>query len=113
MHLQEVSYHPVHILNNKGELSASSFIPFCSFGNYLIGEKKKEFDIPVIENLKGVGKNLQDHHEVPVISRVKPGYSYFKQDQGWRMIKNGIQYLLFNSGHLKKMINAFKAILKI
>ena len=63
-----------------------------------IGEEKqlKEFDIPVIENLKGVGKNLQDHHELPVISRVKPGYSYFKQDQGWRMIKNGIEYLLFN-----------------
>ena len=34
-----------------------------------IGEEKQlnEFDIPVIENLKGVGKNLQDHHEVPVI----------------------------------------------
>ena len=61
-----------------------------------IGEEKQlqQFSIPVIENLKGVGKNLQDHHEVPVISRVKPGYSYYKQDEGWRMIKNGIQYLL-------------------
>ncbi len=68
-----------------------------------IGEEKqlKEFDIPVIENLNGVGKNLQDHHEVPVISRVKSGYSYYKQDEGWRMIKNGIQYLLFNSGPVR------------
>ena len=68
-----------------------------------IGEEKQlnDFNIPVIENLKGVGKNLQDHHEVPVISRVKAGYSYYKQDEGWRMIKNGIQYLLFNSGPVR------------
>ena len=68
-----------------------------------IGEEEqlKQFNIPVIENLKGVGKNLQDHHEVPVISRVKPGYSYYKQDEGWRMIKNGIQYMLFNSGPVR------------
>ncbi len=68
-----------------------------------IGEEEqlKKFDIDVIENLKGVGKNLQDHHEVPVISQTKPGYGYFNQDRGWRMIKNGIQYLLFNSGPVR------------
>ena len=42
-------------------------------------EQLKQFNIPIIENLKGVGKNLQDHHEVPVISRVNPGYSYFER----------------------------------
>ena len=68
-----------------------------------IGEEKqlKKFNIDVIENLKGVGKNLQDHHEVPVISKTKPGYGYFNQDKGWRMIKNGLQYLLFNSGPVR------------
>ena len=58
----------------------------------------KKFDIEVKENLPGVGKNLQDHHEVPFIARAKPGYGYFKQNKGLRMIKNGIQYLLFKSG---------------
>ena len=68
-----------------------------------IGEEEqlKKFDIQVIENLKGVGKNLQDHHEVPVISKTKSGYGYFNEDKGWRMIKNGIQYLLFNSGPVR------------
>ena len=68
-----------------------------------IGEEEqlKSFNINVLENLKGVGKNLQDHHEVPVISQAKSGYGYFKQDQGWRMIKNGLQYLLFNSGPVR------------
>ena len=38
---------------------------------------------------------------MPVISNTKPGYGYFNQDEGWRMIKNGIQYLLFNSGPVR------------
>ena len=65
-----------------------------------IGEETqlRKFDINVKENLPGVGKNLQDHHEVPFVTRAKPGYGYFKQDKGWRMIRNGIQYLLFKSG---------------
>ena len=65
-----------------------------------IGDEKilKKFDIKIEENLNGVGKNLQDHHEVPFISRAKKGYGYFKQNKGLRMIKNGIQYLLFKSG---------------
>ena len=65
-----------------------------------IGEEKqlKKFNIDIIENLPGVGKNLQDHHEVPFIARAKPGYGYFKQNKGFRMIRNGIQYLLFKSG---------------
>ena len=65
-----------------------------------IGEEGqlRKFDISVEENLPGVGKNLQDHHEVPFVTRAKPGYGYFKQDKGWRMIRNGIQYLLFKSG---------------
>ena len=58
----------------------------------------KKFDIKVNESLPGVGKNLQDHHEVPFIARAKPGYGYFKQNKGLRMIRNGLQYLIFRSG---------------
>ena len=65
-----------------------------------VGEAKllKNFDIKVEENLIGVGKNLQDHHEVPFVARAKSGFGYFKQNKGFRMIRNGIQYLLFKSG---------------
>ena len=70
-----------------------------------IGEEQhlKKFNIKVFENLKGVGKNLQDHHEVPVISKTKPGYGYFNEDKGLRMIKNGLQYLLFKSGPVRSI----------
>ena len=50
--LQTVSSHPVHILNNDKELSASSFIPFCSFGKTFIGTKIKEFELPVCDMFK-------------------------------------------------------------
>ena len=45
--LKTVSNHPVHILNNEGGMSPSSFIPFCSFGEEFIGARINKFDIPV------------------------------------------------------------------
>ena len=50
--MQRVSNHPVHILNNEGLFSPSSFIPFCSFGEEFLGEKNEEFDIPVCDIFK-------------------------------------------------------------
>ena len=54
--------------------------------------------VPVVCDLPGVGRNLQDHHEVPVISSIRQPGGYFGQDRGWRMLRNGLQYLLFQSG---------------
>ena len=47
MLLQTVSNHPVHILNDEGKFSPSSFIPFCSFGEEFIGARTQEFETPV------------------------------------------------------------------
>ena len=55
-------------------------------------------NITTVCKLPGVGKNLQDHHEVPYVAKTKPGFGYFKQDKGLRMILNGLQYLFFNTG---------------
>lgn len=58
----------------------------------------REHGIEVIADLPGVGANLQDHHEVPVIATTKGKSGYFGEDKGWPMIRNGLQYLLFDSG---------------
>ena len=42
--------------------------------------------------------NLQDHPEMPVMAATNGPSGYFGQDRGWRMIRNGLEYLLFNSG---------------
>ena len=41
--------HPVHIINSQGDLSPSSFIPFCELGGNMssLGIKIKEFNVPV------------------------------------------------------------------
>lgn len=46
----------------------------------------------------GVGRNLQDHYECPVVATTKGSFGYYGQDRGWPMIKAGLQYLLFGSG---------------
>ena len=41
--------HPVHILNDKGDLSPSAFIPFCEFGGNmsLLGVRNTNFTFPL------------------------------------------------------------------
>lgn len=58
----------------------------------------RENGIDCIADLPGVGENLQDHHEVPVISTINRPAGYYGEDRGWRMILNGLQYLAFRSG---------------
>lgn len=48
--------------------------------------------------LPGVGENLQDHYECPVVATTNGAYGYYGQDRGLKMLKAGIQYLLFKSG---------------
>ena len=52
MLLQKVNNHPVHILNDKGNFSPSSFIPFCHFGGKFIGAKINDYEIPVCNIFK-------------------------------------------------------------
>ncbi|MGV8831475.1 MAG: GMC family oxidoreductase [Devosia sp.] len=58
----------------------------------------REHGIDIVADIAGVGQNLQDHHEVPVIATTKGKSGYFGQDKGWNMVRNGLQYLLFDSG---------------
>ena len=50
--LQTERNHPVHIQNTNGEFSRSAFIPFCSFGDNLIGSKVVGFDMPICNIFK-------------------------------------------------------------
>ena len=50
-----ITNHPVHILDNLGNLSPSAFIPFCQFGHDEIssmGNMVKEFSLPVCKIFK-------------------------------------------------------------
>ena len=58
----------------------------------------REHGIDVLVDSPGVGANLHDHHEVPLIATTDRNYGYFGEDRGWRMIVNGINYLAFKGG---------------
>jgi choline dehydrogenase len=57
-----------------------------------------EHGIDVQADLAGVGQNLIDHPEVPITAYANGPYGYYKQGDGWRMLRNGLQFKLFGSG---------------
>lgn len=58
----------------------------------------RQHGIETLVDLPGVGQNLIDHPEVPIISVANGPYGYFRQGVGWRMLRNGINFKLFGNG---------------
>ena len=58
----------------------------------------QQHNITLRHHLPGVGQNLQDHYEVPVVASTHGAFGYYGQDRGWPMIKAGLQYMLFKTG---------------
>lgn len=56
--------------------------------------------IPVIVDLPGVGKNLQDHPGVSIVARTNGRFGYHRQDTGLSMIRNLLEFKLFRSGRI-------------
>ncbi|MFY0597843.1 MAG: GMC family oxidoreductase N-terminal domain-containing protein [Cognatishimia sp.] len=92
----------VHTARCSGEviLSAGSLITPKILMHSGIGpaDHLGEFGIDCKVDLPGVGENLVDHPEVPITARIKGKGGYYKQGDGWRMLKNGLQFKLFGSG---------------
>ncbi len=61
-------------------------------------EHLRSHKISVICPSPGVGQNLIDHPEVPITAFANGPYGYFKQGDGWRMLRNGLQFKLFGTG---------------
>ena len=91
--------HTVHaereVLVGAGTYNSAKLLMLSGVGP---ADHLREHGVTVVADIAGVGANLQDHHEVPVIATTKGKSGYFGQDKGWPMVRNGLQYLLFNSG---------------
>ncbi|WP_181700957.1 GMC family oxidoreductase [Chthonobacter albigriseus] len=57
-----------------------------------------EHGIRCLVDLPGVGANLIDHPEVPITAIANGPYGYYRQGDGWRMLRNGIHFKLFGTG---------------
>jgi choline dehydrogenase-like flavoprotein len=61
-------------------------------------EQLKQHGIKCLADLPGVGENLIDHPEAPIIATANGRYGYYRQGEGWRMLWNGVQFKLFGTG---------------
>lgn len=88
--------------NKEVILSSGSFITpkILMLSGIGDNEELNKFDIKCKAELPGVGQNLMDHPECPLIATTKGKYGYFKQGEGWRMLKNGLEFLLAGTGPL-------------
>ena len=59
--------------------------------------------VGVALDVPGVGRNLIDHPEVPVISVANGPYGYYRQGVGWRMLMNGIHFKAFGTGRINSV----------
>lgn len=64
-------------------------------------EHLRRLQIPVRVDLGGVGQNLQDHCGSPLVLRGNaPSHGYFREDRGWRLAWNLLEYGMFRRGRL-------------
>ena len=63
-------------------------------------DQLKAHGIPCAIDLPGVGENLIDHPEVPIIAMASGRHGYYRQGVGWRMLLNGLQFKLFGLGRV-------------
>jgi choline dehydrogenase len=61
-------------------------------------DQLRRHGITPVADLPGVGENLVDHPEVPMIATANGRHGYYKQGVGWRMIRNGLRFKLFGAG---------------
>ena len=64
--MHKVTNHPVHILDDDGNLSPTALIPFCSLGSNMsvMGIKIDQFEVPVCNSFKAKILNDQQCFEV-------------------------------------------------
>jgi len=61
----------------------------------------REHGIPIVNDLRGVGENLQDHYMVGMQFRLKTGVlSLNETTRGWRLLREGFRYVLARRGAL-------------
>lgn len=94
---QRESYTRGEIIVTSGALITPKLLMLSGLGP---ADHLREHGITVAADLPGVGQNLIDHPEVPIIATANGPYGYFKQGVGWRMLINGLQFKLFKSGRI-------------
>jgi choline dehydrogenase len=85
------------VVLSAGALGSPHLLMLSGIGD---GEMLRQYGIPSLVHLPGVGRNLQDHFSVRVQARTTPSGSYNKELNGWRKYLHGARYLVSHRGYL-------------
>ncbi len=88
-------YAEREVIMAAGSLVTPQLLMLSGIGG---GDHLKSHGLPCHSDLPGVGENLIDHPEVPIIAIANGAFGYHKQGVGWRMLLNGLQFKLFGTG---------------
>jgi choline dehydrogenase len=91
----EIAFADAEVILAAGTYATPKLLMLSGMGS---AEDLTRHGISVEVDLPGIGQNLQDHHEVPIVAITAGAYGYFGQDRGLAMLSHGLQYFLFKSG---------------
>ena len=83
------------IVVSSGALVSPKLLMLSGVG---AADQLRQHGIEVAADLPGVGENLVDHPEVPILTTSSGPYGYHTHTSGWRMVMHGLQFKLFGSG---------------
>ncbi|TQK51261.1 choline dehydrogenase-like flavoprotein [Streptomyces sp. SLBN-118] len=91
---EKIAYAEGEVILSGGAINSPKLLLLSGIGP---GNELRELGVPVVHDLPGVGKNLQDHMDVYVTAETAP-VSYNQEDRWDRALRHGLQYALFRTG---------------
>jgi choline dehydrogenase len=92
---EQTAYATADIIISSGALVTPKLLMLSGIG---AADELRTHGIDVVADLPGVGQNLIDHPEVPILAACNGPYGYFTHTEGWRMLMHGIQFKVFGTG---------------
>ena len=83
------------VLVSAGAIGSPRLLMLSGIGR---GDDLKALGIDAVHDLPGVGRNLQDHVDVYVVSECRGDFSYDKLPRPHRMLWAALHYILFRQG---------------
>jgi choline dehydrogenase-like flavoprotein len=83
------------VLVTAGGIGSPRLLLLSGIGS---AEQLRKVGVPVVHDLPGVGRNLQDHLDLGVICECTGDHSYDSVQKPHRTLLAGLQYLLFKTG---------------
>lgn len=89
------AYAVAEVIVSSGAINSPKLLLLSGIGP---AEDLRRLGIPVMHDLPGVGRNLHDHPSVPVLTQCRRPITYDHWDRPIRLLKYGLQFVLFNAG---------------